>query len=32
LAPFAALALSAAGEALTRAGNRDSPEPEDPQD
>ena len=32
LAPFAALALSAAGEAFTRAGNRDSPEPEDPQD
>ena len=32
LAPFAALALSAAGEALTRAGSRDAPQPEDPQD
>jgi len=32
LAPFAALALSAAGEALTRARNRGSPEREDPQD
>ena len=31
LAPFAALALSAAGEALTRAGNRGCPGPEDPQ-
>jgi hypothetical protein len=32
LAPFAALALSAAGEALTGVGSRDSPWPEDPQD
>jgi hypothetical protein len=32
LAPFAALALSAAGEALTRVGRRDSSWPEDPQD